>query len=58
LRNPGDAGFGIHICYGKDKTELLSKSFSLGKTTNNMAEWLGLLCASRIVSDNNLNNIV
>ncbi len=23
-----------------------------------MAEWLGLLCASRIVSDNNLNNII
>lgn len=40
--NPGDAGFGVHLEIG-DTTETLTGY--LGETTNNVAEYAGLLAA-------------
>jgi ribonuclease HI len=40
--NPGEAGFGVHAC-GADGRELASLFGYLGKATNNVAEYQGLL---------------
>lgn len=44
--NPGDAGFGVHVA-GPDGTTLAELYGHLGPTTNNVAEYQGLLHALR-----------
>jgi ribonuclease HI len=40
--NPGEAGFGVHVC-APDGRELAALYGYLGKATNNVAEYQGLL---------------
>jgi ribonuclease HI len=44
--NPGDAGFGVHVA-GPDGTTLAELYGHLGRETNNVAEYQGLLHALR-----------
>jgi ribonuclease HI len=48
--NPGDAGFGVHVA-GPDGTTLAELYGHLGRATNNVAEYEGLLHALRWARD-------
>ena len=54
--NPGPAGYGVHIV-DDDGTVLAELSGSLGNTTNNIAEYHGLLAALQWAIDHDVKHI-
>jgi len=54
--NPGPAGYGVYIV-DEDGNVLAELSGSLGNTTNNIAEYHGLIAALQWAVDNNVTQI-
>lgn len=52
--NPGAAGFGVFIEQGRDSEELMG---FLGTTTNNVAEYAGLLAALSWARENDIDQL-
>ena len=53
--NPGPAGYGVHI--ELDDGTVVELKASLGLTTNNIAEYSGLLAALRWAADNGISKL-
>ncbi len=55
--NPGPASYG-GVIYDKNNTELCVYNDYVGKTTNNVAEYLGLFAGLKVCKDNNIKNLI
>lgn len=55
--NPGPASYG-GVIYDENKIEVGSYKDFIGKTTNNVAEYLGLFAGLQVCKDNNIKNLI